>query len=52
MRVIFMSGYTDNVVVQLVEEAQMANFIQKPFTVHDIVERVAAMMAAAQRPVN
>ena len=52
LRVIFMSGYTDNVVVQLVKEVQMANFIQKPFTVHDIVERVAAMMAAAQRPVS
>lgn len=47
-----MSGYTGNVVVHLVAETDRTNFIQKPFTVKDITDRVGAMMAAGQRTVS
>nr|WP_279342407.1 ATP-binding protein [Geotalea sp. SG265] len=44
LKAIFMSGYTDSV-VQLGNGIELANFVQKPFTVQDIVDRVAAAMA-------
>jgi nitrogen-specific signal transduction histidine kinase/CheY-like chemotaxis protein len=44
LKVLFMSGYTDNVVAQHVELSEGGNFIQKPFAVGALARKVAAII--------
>ncbi len=44
LKVLFMSGYTDNVVVQHLGSAELSNFVQKPFTVQAMSARIAAIL--------
>ena len=44
LKVLFMSGYTDNVVAQHVELKEGVNFIQKPFSVGALARKVAAII--------
>lgn len=44
LKVLFMSGYTNNVVAQHVEMKAGVNFIQKPFAVDDLLRKVAVIM--------
>lgn len=45
LKVIFMSGYTDNVVVQHLDASDLANFIQKPFTVQAMSAKIDGILA-------
>ena len=40
LKVLYMSGYTQNVIVHNGALNEGVNFIQKPFTVHDFVRKV------------
>jgi len=44
LKVLFMSGYTNNVVAQHIELKEGANFIQKPFPVGAMASKVAAIV--------
>jgi CheY-like chemotaxis protein len=45
LRVLFMSGYTDNAISNHIELRDGRNFIQKPFTANDMARKVAALLA-------
>jgi FixJ family two-component response regulator len=40
IRVLFMSGYTDNIIAGQGEEIPQTSFIQKPFSMQDIAGKV------------
>jgi two-component system, cell cycle sensor histidine kinase and response regulator CckA len=44
IKALFMSGYTDDVIVQHRVFADLANFIQKPFTPGELISKVLAVM--------
>jgi DNA-binding response OmpR family regulator len=44
MKVLFMSGYTDNAVVQHGELEADAAFLQKPFTPHAILRKIREVL--------
>jgi len=44
LKVLFMSGYTDNAIVHHGVLDQGTPFIQKPFTLRDIAEKVRAVL--------
>ena len=46
MKVLYMSGYTDNAVVHQGVLEEGANFIQKPFAPASLAEKVHAVLAA------
>jgi len=48
LKVVFMSGYTDNVVVQYLDASDLGNFIQKPFTVQTMSAKIAGILGACQ----
>jgi signal transduction histidine kinase/CheY-like chemotaxis protein len=49
LKVLYMSGYTQNVIVHNGALSEGINFIQKPFAVHDFVRKVEAII---KLPVN
>jgi two-component system, cell cycle sensor histidine kinase and response regulator CckA len=49
LSVLYMSGYTDDMVVRTGVVAESAAFLQKPFTPQRLVERVRAALANARR---
>ena len=46
MKVLFMSGYTSNVMVNHGVLKKSVNFIQKPFTIDGLGRRVAEVLSA------
>jgi len=44
LKVLYMSGYTQNVIVHNGAFDDGVNFIQKPFAVHDFVRKVEAII--------
>jgi two-component system, cell cycle sensor histidine kinase and response regulator CckA len=44
LRVLFMSGYFDDNIVQLKPEEEAHNFIQKPFNIHDLTTKVREVL--------
>ncbi len=48
LRVLYMSGYTDDAVVRSGVEAERDWFIQKPFTVASLARRVREVLDAAR----
>ncbi|CAN5871768.1 hypothetical protein BH10CHL1_BH10CHL1_47620 [soil metagenome] len=44
MKVLYMSGYTDNAIVRQAILAAEANFIQKPFTPAQLADKVRAVL--------
>jgi len=44
LKVLYMSGYTQNVIVHNGALSEGINFIQKPFAVHDFVRKVEAII--------
>jgi DNA-binding response OmpR family regulator len=51
VRVLYMSGYTDDVIVQHGVLEQGLAFIQKPFTGEGLVRRIREVLAADQPPI-
>ncbi|WP_173202003.1 ATP-binding protein [Geobacter sp. SVR] len=51
LRVLFMSGYTDSVIVQQGQLEKGAGFIQKPFSVAAMENKVAEILAGGPEPV-
>ena len=50
IQVLYISGYTNNAMVQQEVEDQRAWFLPKPFSPRDLVEKVHAVMDDAQHP--
>jgi hypothetical protein len=50
LRVLFMSGYTDDAVVRHGVLQANANFLQKPFTPNSLADKVRAVLDQKQRP--
>jgi two-component system, cell cycle sensor histidine kinase and response regulator CckA len=47
--VVYMSGYTEDAVVRHGVREDEANFLQKPFTLSDVVDKVDSLLAGAAR---
>lgn len=43
-KVLFMSGYTDNVIIYHSILAEGVNYLQKPFTIHDLAQMVRRVL--------
>ena len=50
LKVLYMSGYTRNVIVHDGTLREGVNFIQKPFAVHDFVRKVEAIVKLPANP--
>jgi two-component system cell cycle sensor histidine kinase/response regulator CckA len=49
MSVVYMSGYTEDAIIRHGVREAGANFLQKPFTLGDVVDKVDALLAATAR---
>jgi FixJ family two-component response regulator len=47
-RVLYMSGYTGNIMGNQDVPASSANFIQKPFTLEDLAQKVREVLDSSQ----
>lgn len=45
IKVLYMSGYTDNVIVHHGILYEGVNFLQKPFTVHDLIQKIRKVLS-------
>jgi PAS domain S-box-containing protein len=52
LKVLFMSGYTDNIVSNHIELKDGLNFIQKPFTLQGMSRKVADLLSEAATPAS
>jgi PAS domain S-box-containing protein len=52
LRVLFMSGYTANVVIDRGGLGAAVDFIQKPFAIRDLAAKVRAALGAAETPLQ
>jgi FixJ family two-component response regulator len=50
MKVLFMSGYTDNVIAHRGVLQDGVNFIQKPFSIKQLAHKVGSILAEGSSP--
>jgi signal transduction histidine kinase/HAMP domain-containing protein/ActR/RegA family two-component response regulator len=52
MRVLFMSGYTDNAIAEQINSCEFGAFLQKPFTPESLAKSVRNLLNSQAAPIN